>query len=200
VKHKFLREKMFAFGDVWYGYGSCFCRVRDKLEQWDRYADSAKGVAISFDGTTLLQAGGPDKFAVVPMTYDKTIQSQHVEKVIDHAIQLSRILGIPKRDNIHFWFEVLFSLIPCALRSKHPSFAGEQEVRVLVTSVDREEAKVRKLRGTEIQYIERPVPLSVINEVMLGPRCPNSTEEVRDVLNRYGLSSVSVSRSTIPLR
>jgi hypothetical protein len=98
-------------------------------------------------------------------------------------------------------------LIWNALTSKHPAYAHEQEVRLLMmgtTDVLTPFIKTRA-RGSEIvPYIPHPwnvrEPGAVV-EIMVGPAAPDGAEgAVRLMLATYGLKNVEVQRSGIPYR
>ena len=189
-----------SFGATWFGYVMCFCRAANKLEQWDRYADSAKGVAISFDYGRVSDSVVPLKCGMVGMLYDLPAQVRQTERMIDGGIQLGRELGIRKRDQPKYWFEVMMHLLQCSVRFKHPAFRGEEEVRILNIAIDRGGAKTRTNNaGNVTHYVEVQIPFETIDGVMLGPRSTVSESQVRALLAQRKLN-VPVTRSNIPLR
>jgi hypothetical protein len=189
------------FGSEWFGYAVCFCRTSDKLEQWDRYASNGHGVGLCFDaGLFALESEVSCGYSLVPMIYDPNQQRLQTEKVVDSAIQLSRELSVPKRSQLLYWAQVVGPLLQCAIRFKHPAFSGEEEARSPLLRIDRDDALSRRTEaGTSRLYVEAPIPFSSLNGVILGPRATVTVAEVRDTLEKHGLS-IPVDRSTIPLR
>jgi hypothetical protein len=191
---------IFAFGTSWFGYIFSFCRAINKLPQWTTYADAAKGVAISFDVERLAVAGQPDKYALISVIYDPVIQAKQTEQTVDHAIQLGRELGVTKRQQVRFWFEVTLHLLHCAIRFKHPAYRDEEEVRILLLRPGREGAKTRlNRRGEQMHYIEVPLPKEAITGVMLGPCSPVSVGDTEHLVADAGVS-IPITKSDIPYR
>ena len=188
VKARFLRETyMFGFGNAWFGYVASFCRSADRLGQWERYADRGKGIAISFDCDLLLNGGAPHHYATFGLSYNREEQSRQAERLIDYAIQLKRELAISERDSVEFWFEVTMYLFHCAVRCKSPHFAEEEEVRVVLLSTDRADAKSRDDQNGGIRhYVEAAVPFSAINGLMIGPRSSLTIPQIRHLLAASG--------------
>lgn len=98
-------------------------------------------------------------------------------------------------------------LIWNALTSKHPAYAHEQEVRlVLIGTADKLVPFIKtRSRGSEIvPYIPHPWNVrepGSIAEVLVGPAAPPGAEQaVRMLLKAYGLRDVEISRSAIPYR
>jgi hypothetical protein len=189
-----------SFGATWFGYVMCFCRAANKLEQWDRYADGAKGVAISFDYGRMCDSVGPLNCGIVGVLYDQPTQVRQTERMIDGGIHLARELDIRTRDKPKYWFEVVMHLLQCSVRFKNPAFSGEEEVRILSIATDRRGAKTRTDNaGRVTQYVEVQIPFATLDGVMLGPRSTVSESQASSLLVQRKLN-VPVSRSNIPLR
>jgi len=198
VKNLFGTE-LYRDGEAWLAYVASFCAAKDLDSQWDDYAAGGTGCAVALALERVSERSNDRKeFAIFKLLYDPGDQRVKVEATIDHAIQLSRELGIPKRDLGDFWLEAtIYSLIPCGLRFKDPKFASEQEWRVLAIRADRSTASERTLPdGGNTWYLHFPLDGSLVHSVLLGPRCPYTVDEVQQMLITSGLTGATVAVST----
>jgi hypothetical protein len=202
-----------------------FSRARDDLGQWRAYADNGRGVAIGFAphlfGIESTIDQKPDETAFVgPVIYDiGQVCSQH-----DAAIQQAAEIFL-NTANVHrevlankdigitfmqdFARAVIASpLIWNCLASKHPAYAHEQEVRLIILGLhDKLMPYIQtRIRGSEIvPYI--PYKMAVrkehsIGEIIIGPAANVDAERaVRTMLESLGIEhDIPISRSLVPYR
>lgn len=103
--------------------------------------------------------------------------------------------------------EVLASpLIWNCLTCKHPAYARENEVRLIILGGQKAfkgKVPVRIRKGEVVPYIKRPMGLHKpgnIVEVVIGPAAPKEAEDgVRTLLDKYKIKA-RISRSKIPYK
>jgi Protein of unknown function (DUF2971) len=202
-----------------------FSRASDDLGQWRAYADNGRGVAIGFaphlfrvENTTNKK---PDEAAFVsPVIYDVgQVCGRHgmaIEKAAEiflntanaHAHLLNGIaVGLPFMQE--FARAVIASpLIWNCLTSKHPAYAHEEEVRLIILGMhDKLRPYIQtRIRGAEIvPYI--PYKMAVgkehsIGHILVGPAAnPDAERTVKTMLESLGIThDIPISRSLIPYR
>lgn len=185
----------------------CFSEEGDLGSQWRLYADDGRGLSVGFDETALSNhnlfnrstANGfqpiKSRVKLCRVEYD---QHAFVRKVEDFVETLQRNNPILK--------DILMSigLRRYAALYKDKFFKDEREIRALIeidaaiddsyelgvrTNVYNEEAQYHRLLTS---YGEA----SAIREVLIGPLCPLSVEEVQEELDTHGLKDVKVSFSS----
>jgi hypothetical protein len=200
-----------------------FSRARDDLGQWRAYSDNGRGFAIGFAPRLFrISDPVPDRLPefVGPIRYNtddvcgphKAALEQAVtiflDTVNDNAdLMRDKTVGIPFMDQ--FVRETIAQpLVWNCLTSKHPAYAHEQEVRLVIMGVAGRLSPhvMTRLRGSEIvPYIAHSMPLrepNHIDEIVVGPAAPPDAERtVRTLLSSLGLDpNIPVSRSDIPYR
>jgi hypothetical protein len=202
-----------------------FSRARDDLGQWQVYADNGRGIAIGFaprlfriENTTGMK---PDEAAfVAPVVYDlRTVCGRHgtaIERAAEiflrtadtHAVLLSdKGICIPFMQEFARGV-IATPLIWNCLTSKHPAYAHEQEVRLIILGMHAKLALYMKtrIRGSEIvPYITYKMPVRrehSLGEIIVGPAANKDAERtVRTMLETFGIThDIPVSRSDIPYR
>ncbi len=201
-----------------------FSRARDDLDQWRAYADNGRGFAIGF-APRMFRVGerpppGQLPEFVGPVLYTlKEVCGRH-ELSLDEAVSIflaaveanpdlmsDKSIGIPFMQE--FAREIIAQpLIWNCLTSKHPAYAHESEIRLVLMGMPEDLAPhvLTRYRGSEaVPYIEHPMPLREpghIVEIMMGPAAPrNAEQEVRALLDSLGLDpNIEITRSEIPYR
>ncbi len=191
-----------------------FSKNGDLLSQWRAYSDDAKGFSIEFDGQILANS--------LPVNMKDVLYDQEEQETL--------ILQSLRKFHFYWQrggragrlavAEVLPEFAIDLITLKHPTFFEEQEVRMvhLVTRLDdwwvdpgghdQEDrkfpgvsVKMRERSGLQIPYIALPLhDPNAITAVVLGPKNPESLEEVRERLLLQGLYNVTVRRSAVPYR
>jgi hypothetical protein len=202
-----------------------FSRARDDLGQWRAYADNGRGVAIGFAphlfGIENMVDQKPDEVAFVnPVIYDVAQVCNRHATAIEEAAEMflgtanaypellaNKDIGISFMQD--FARAVIASpLIWNCLTSKHPAYAHEQEVRLVMLGLhDRLQPFIKnRTRGSEIvPYI--PYKMAVrrahsIGEIIVGPSAsPDAEQAVRTMLKSLGIDhDIPISRSLVPYR
>ena len=202
-----------------------FSRARDDLGQWRAYADNGRGVAVGFaphlfaiENTTDKR---PDEAAfVTPVVYDVGEASRRHTVAIDEAATIffdtanahgdllrDKTIGIPFMQD--FARAVIASpLIWNCLTSKHPAYAHEQEVRLIILGMHdklRPYIRTRIRAGEIVPYI--PYKMAVqkkpsIGEIIVGPAANRDAERtLKTMLESLGVThDIPIGRSLIPYR
>jgi hypothetical protein len=200
-----------------------FSRARDDLGQWRAYSDNGRGFAIGF-APRLFRIADPVPVRlpefVRPIRYrtddvcgrHKSALEQAVAIFLDTVnanadLMRDKTVGIPFMDQ--FVREIIAQpLVWHCLTSKHPAYAHEQEVRLVIMGVAGQLSAhvTTRLRGSEIvPYIAHSMPLREphhIAEIVVGPAAPLDAERtVRTLLASLGLDpNTPIGRSDIPYR
>ena len=201
-----------------------FSRARDDRGQWRAYADNGRGFAVGFAPRMFRIEDepnpSPDESAFLgSVLYDVgDVLSRHrlaideATNIFLTAVKAQAPLMADKATGVAFIQEfsrhlIASPLIWNALTSKHPAYAHEQEVRLLMMGTTDKLAPFIKTRsrGSEIvPYIPHPWNVrepGAIVEVLIGPAAPPGAEDaVRTMLATYGLKDAEVERSDIPYR
>lgn len=202
---------------------ACLSRARDDLGQWRAYAVNGHGVAIGLSPRlfTVIDQPLPGHLPefVGPVRYmDSDARPRHhlpLERAAAIFLEVAdanrellsiKAVGIPFIDQ--FAREIIASpMIWNSLTTKHPAYAHEQEVRLVImgTPVRLSSHIASRRRGSEtISYIAHALPLrepDQIVEIVVGPAASASEEDaVRAVLQEVGLDGVAINRSNIPYR
>ena len=202
-----------------------FSRADDDLGQWRAYADNGKGVAIGFAPHLFKIEHTTEKPAneiafVSPVIYDLAATSRRHEEAIGQAERIfletaeahrdllsNRDIGIPFIQD--FARAVIASpLIWNCLTSKHPAYAHEQEVRLIILGLHdklRPYIKTRIRSADIIPYISYKMPIrqeGSIGHIVVGPSAnPDTERTVQTMLESLGVKHhIPITRSLIPYR
>ncbi len=201
-----------------------FSRERDDLGQWRAYADNGRGFAIGFAPCMFRIVENPqtDKLGefVGPVLYTTDeVRARHRLSIEEAAsIFLDTVnanADLVRDKTVGFPFmqemarEIIASpLIWNCLTSKHPAYAHEREVRLIILG-QRERLLphvTTRLRGSEIvPYIAHSMsvrePHNIV-EIVTGPAAPSDAERsLRTLLASLGVDpNIPVGRSDIPYR
>lgn len=192
-------------------YACCFSSERDLLSQWRGYAQNGCGVAIGFDKSILHQVNNtPYGIRFGPINYSLEEQQEFIYKQVEHILDL-----LLKKDYlIHAMSEVFSNRAIDLCLHKNPAFIEEHEWRLLwacdprcrisnIASLEPFTVSITQARSngeTIITYFDMdftPVKLSLITEIVLGPKCKMTVEDVATVLYIYGydVSKISITTS-----
>jgi hypothetical protein len=202
-----------------------FSRERDDLGQWRAYADNGRGYAIGFAPRVFRIVDKPDRkphenVFVGPVLYDVGEVTTRHHLAVDEAAAIflgavdanadlvrDKAIGIPFMQDLARAI-IASPLIWNSLTSKHPAYAHEREVRLIILGLRNKLMPyiTMRLRGSEIvPYIVHRLPIREphnIVEIVVGPAAPVDTERsVRTMLNSLDVDrNVGVNRSDIPYR
>ena len=180
---------LFGLKRNWTIYVACFCSAGEQARMWEDYACQCTGSAIEFNyGALHTGAREGEKYALLPVLYDRSIQERHVEASVDYAIQLGREMNLPRSDRREFWFsEVAHALMLCAVRFKDPSWCQEHERRIVVFGGD----GVTPFLANGKWRVAVDFDRDAVTRVITGKHSEanSNTDSIRDVLNRCGYAS-----------
>jgi hypothetical protein len=184
----------------------------DNLSQWRSYASLGRGIAIGFDREELEKRARAQGFTLVPIMYETAEQETHLLQALTEAVEIIRDWGADPPNAPTAPEQVLslgLGLTFAAMFVKSPFFRDEREwrlVRLIVPGVWDARTMKRKRNGVqvlfeEIELIDRVSGETPIVELVIGPLAgPAQANELREFLDANGLESVSIRRSSVPLR
>jgi len=185
----------------------CFSSEGDAGSQWRLYADDSKGLSIGFDENEIDQFNLFNRVAAnghqpiishVKLCKVHYIKDEFVGKVRSFIDRMEQSVS-PIKDQL-----TALALRRFAVLYKDQYFKDEREIRAVVEiepcrdegyAIDirvnayKEEARFHKLL-TSYQN------LSAIKEVIIGPNCSYSPEDVRGMLTEQGIEKVEIRYSS----
>jgi hypothetical protein len=202
---------------------ACFSSVGDLLSQWRAYAKDGTGYSIGFStqrwqfptavSLDSLFTGTGLSSSLERVVYGENEQVAALRRALD---QLDDLITLPEigpymRDALRdTGIDLLFYV---ARFLKHPAFFEEREWRIACAgsamglapeSVDRGISGEVKYRADAFPYRDfdfRAIGGSrAITEIILGPKCVASVDDVRALARSSGFDEAIVRRSTIPYR
>jgi len=179
-------------------YAACFCENGDLLSQWRAYGGDG-GYAIGFRTAALLEVRTlleSVHFAKVTYGLDdaRHYLAAMLEAVAPHPTAHPGVQG-----NV----QLMSLVLPTVAAIKHPTFAEEQEWRLLSTSWGASESlRFRPGSAGLVPYVEVSLPDDAVAHVIVGPgRYPRvRISGVAQLLERHGMGGVEVVGSRSPLR
>ncbi len=201
------QKKEFAYS----AYAACFSCYRDDAAQWERYANHGRGVCIGFRHDLLAQ------MTAEPLSLQKVFYQDDVaeHELVGKLYQLIRDEWDPQN---------MTPAIRAALNEawaasaafKHPSFACENEVRMVVSPFEQGYSGAAPRYHITAERIKKyyPVDLNalcghagtaleeVITELIVGPESTQSVPILQDYLSDLGYEGLAgkVTHSDCPLR
>lgn len=192
---------------------------RDSLGQWREYADRGRGYAIGFHPEVFALQDDASKFPpnertfVATVVYDEIrLRARMAGVAEDGCLAFQAALGTSglqlddDRLTSSFAADLAINFLWLCLATKHPAYANEAEVRMLLVGASvRPFVKARFRGNVIIPYIESPLPISPeadrIVEIVAGPAThPDAERTVGMLLSSLQLPALPVRRSTIPYR
>lgn len=145
------------------------------LSQWRGYSTVGKGVSLGFDSDYIVHCARKQAFAIGECIYDSTLQRELIAAVIDVVVQVTR--NQPQEQWHHLFAELETELLRIAALLKHPSFAEEQEWRIVSPAMtDFMSAKIHFREGTsmlvpfsELELRSDESPNLPLEHIYLGP-------------------------------
>lgn len=192
-------------------YAACFSKYRDDAAQWDRYGKLGTGVCIAFHEDLLQKmVGGPISLQKVFYQEDMC-EHPLVDALYQQLINCESFEeGLPQLQSLtdEAWVQ--------SAAYKHPSFASEQEQRLVVSPFKATEFSIEPKYYVSKDRIKKYYPLDLrlmcahqgieladlVGEIIIGPTSPQSLPILQDFLRDCGLSVLTdkVSLSKCPLR
>lgn len=192
VRKLFCTTKTFGLGQLWDQYIACFSTSNALDHQWKEYADESRGCAIEVSFKALANsADGGTRYAYFPTLYDKQLQRSYAERTVDAAIQLARDEEMSTSESRVYWEEYAsFAFLTCGTRFKDPTYAAEEEWRLLVTKTDSTFVRYRLDRKTK--YLPLAIPEGVIAGIVRGRSCLCNADELRALRKARGYAHTVV--------
>lgn len=171
----------------------------DLITQWRSYAALGYGYALGFDLDELRQRAPCE-----PAVYDtKQIQSK-LERVLRTLLSTNGERPLEGKTRGSAARAIAQKCIDIALFAKHPAFADEREIRLVIEGGDAQ----YRVRGSEvIPYTRLDMSdetdsfVRGLREVVVGPLASDrAMEGLREMLRSTGHPDVEVARSTVPYR
>lgn len=175
----------------------CFCENGDLLSQWRGYA-ADQGYALGFD-VKLLKAQNQGE--LISVRYGIENPAEYFKQELNLASQPTAHPGVAE------WY-ASESLLPRLAGVKHPSFAEEQEWRLIkqLPAYELNEhnyiLKFRLSSMGPVAYIVNSFSPTCLREIVVGPGSyiTPRVEAVQSMLEYLGLREVKVRVSKTPLR
>lgn len=193
-----------------YKYAFCLSTEKDDAAQWERYADSAKGVCIVFDVEELCKClYGYSDFIFNRVFYDESILNNDYYRILKNYFETGNIeIYKTEEDLIKF-------MIYAGNLHKHRSFLHECEVRI--TTMDNKKQQGLEYALKEIGSVVKKVLIlkpdimghskgtnfeKLIDEVIIGPRSQQNVAILQEYIYSHGLYTLAnnVTQSECPLR
>ena len=197
-----------------YPYAMSLSNRYDDAAQWERYADGAKGVCITFDTQKLCEAFCPHFFVFSRVYYDYDItKHEHYSIILDY-LETGRINGFASIDGL------VGNIISTAHSYKHRSFMSENEYRI--TSLGDTDPMLYKNISSEVAFelisgqIKRVLKIrydvlcekssidyqDLFKRITVGPRSEQSLYDLSIFCKQFGFEKLShnIVTSECPLR
>ena len=200
--------------------GLCMCTDGDLLSQWRSYADLGAGVAIGFCSNEFasLSSAVSTNLSFGPINYNLSDQINHLIPLVNKYF-INTISATEKEKKLNAGL-ILSDIFEKALFFKNPAFAEEKEWRLLYMDSKRQPSlKEHMLQSTSLKLSERRWSTNgktltsyralnfenapnLISEIVLGPRCDISNEDISLFLQDAGYDSknIRITRSSASLR
>ncbi len=201
------RKKEFVYS----AYAACFSCYRDDAAQWERYANRGRGVCIAFR-ESLLQQMTVEPLSLQSVFYQDDV-SEH--ELVDTLYERIRQNEPPLRMTSEIR-ETLNHAWTASAAFKHPSFAIEKEVRLVVSPFEQGFFDVKPRYHITKERIKKYYPVDlqkmcsranvrledVFAELIIGPESTQSIPILQDYLNDHGYRELAgrVTKSACPLR
>jgi hypothetical protein len=191
------------------------CERVDRSGQWFHYGRSGHGVALGVSSSTIATVG----YDLTKVDYDLGSQRTRMARLLDAgagvlAAQTRELPDDERARRVARVAHLVASHIPLlAVQMKHPSFAEEEEWRMvthyrslngarLEQGAQKREVKFRQLEDRVVPYEELDLGAAtphLIREVVLGHASSASVDAIRLLLVESG-ANARVRRSEVPVR
>lgn len=211
-------RKVFTYFDKFFNYYiTCFCENGDLLSQWRAYANSGVGYSIGFIAKSLNSDDNmsQNKVMLRKVIYDPKKQLPLIHTILKNGCEgylRVKDSGVGKDTLLGFIIHIVTYLIECSFCFKHPSFAEENEWRIVIRteSNDTNDLQFRpSLKGlvpylklSSEQLTKKPDSGFPIAEIVHGPSLhPEITRDcLKKLVGKTGFNSLAIKGSNAPLR
>ena len=108
-----------------YPYLMSLSALRDDAAQWERYADNAKGVCISFNTSILQEVLLPNSVFFNEVFYSYDVTKHAYYRILTHYFETGEL-----SEGFNSIYGLIDNLLVGAVCYKHESFAAEAETRL----------------------------------------------------------------------
>lgn len=209
-----LFEDMTKGIDREYSYVMCFSKLPDNAAQWERYADEAKGVCITFNTDKLGQLFFKTLGYLNEVFYKYDIRKHDAYKLLSEYLYYGKCEGFASKES---WFN---NILRTAVKYKHNSFISESECRMIVfpeinliypnNPIYRVEYKsvrdqIKKVLIVDLDMLSKEEEINledIFDGITIGPRSTQNAGILRDFCADYGFNSLAekIYLSECPLR
>ncbi len=192
-------------------YAACFSKYRDDAAQWERYGHLGQGVCIGFHEDLMQKLIG-GVVSLQQVYYQKDMREHRLVKEFYDLIKEDDLIteSSPRIQALmsEAWVQ--------SAAFKHPSFASEREVRLVVSPFISNEFAVEPKYHITMERIKKYYPLDLnrmcgklnmhlsdlVGEIIIGPTSSQSLPILQDYLADCGLNMLrdKISMSDCPLR
>lgn len=192
-------------------FAACFSFHRDDAAQWERYGNRGRGICIALQ-REYLQKMAKGALSLQTVFYRDDMAGHPMVDVFCKLVQAGGPLSADdpeiKRAMRDAW--------ACSVSYKHPSFASEYEMRLVVSPFETSGFDVRPCYHVTKERIKKYYPLDLMSmcrqagigiedlvaEIIIGPDSTQSMAIFQDYLRDNGLPALvdRVSLSDCPLR
>ena len=192
-------------------FAACFSFHRDDAAQWERYGNRGRGVCIAFRRECLQRLARGALSLQAVFYWDDMAGHPMVERFCG----LARSGGALTAEN-EAVRAAMREAWACSVSFKHPSFASEYEMRLVVAPFEKGDFGIEPCYHVSRERIKKYYPLNLremcaaagielsdlVVELIIGPESTQSPAIFRDYLRDNGLGNLAdrVAMSECPLR
>ena len=174
---------------------TCFSTALDLKSQWNEYADSQHGFAISVDTLVLSALDAPLGLRLLPVEYGPAAQELRARRAVVRAVEDLSAVAEPRESVAFVWaVQSRFTLLAAELFYMCTSFKSERwrdehEWRLVYTRQDVDNNSLPVLtrisRGRQVNYVEIDLRRRYTQQALLsfaavcgGPKTPRSAADL----------------------
>ncbi len=192
-------------------FAACFSFHRDDAAQWERYGNRGRGVCIAFRRECLQQLA-QGALSLQAVFY---LDDMAGHPMVERFCQLARSNGALTAEN-EAVRAAMREAWACSVSFKHPSFASEYEMRLVVAPFEKGDFGIEPCYHVSRERIKKYYPLDLramcaqagiglsdlVTELIIGPESTQSPAIFRDYLRDNALEELAerVAASECPLR
>jgi hypothetical protein len=189
---------------------ACFSNRPDDLSQWRAYAANGEGYSIGFAVDSLIACAEPQGSLpiAVPVIYALAEQRTILDRVLRPICEaVDTNLRTPETEAVRLQRRLNAVLFLLGIQFKHPSFAAEDEVRLVCRDEGSSRLRFRRGRHGLTPYLRLVLPLrehpEIVPSITIGPGHDRkaATLALRLLLRKHGLEDkVEILFSDAPHR
>lgn len=204
-------DSVFKRIDNEYPFAISFSRLKDNAAQWERYADSAKGVCIEFNTKKIMNLF---YYSNGCLLFNEVFYGMNAKKHKHYQI-LMDYFNSNQLNGFSTETGEIDNLIACAYLHKHESFCTESEVRLCnlwnhtidesKISFELINGRIRKILKISLNKLCNKEEFDfedLIDRIVIAPRSEQTIEELQEYIYNNGMHKLAkkLSRSDCPLR